>query len=276
MSDVPARASRPERCSSVVAISCGERCSCSSSQSRRPRSTLPDRVAITRPSSGVNPMVVSTLRPSTTAARDAPAPRWHVTMRSPRSGRPTQFSGPAGAVRVGQAMESVAADAVLLPPLARDRVRRRRRRHGGVEGGVEAGDAGTAGRTAVTASSAARDLGWWSGARSIEAGQPLPHRGVDDHRAGEVAAAVDDAVTDGIGTRPVDAMACSSSVVSTPDGPAGRSALCSRTSTSSSRRSFRLEEPALTTSTRTHYSPRGSVGQVHPEIAGSSSPCSRV
>ena len=38
-------------------------------------STLPDLVAMTRPSSGVNPIVVSTDRPSRTAASEAPAPR---------------------------------------------------------------------------------------------------------------------------------------------------------------------------------------------------------
>jgi hypothetical protein len=34
-----------------------------------------------RPSSGVKPIVVSTERASSTAHRDAPAPRWHVTSR---------------------------------------------------------------------------------------------------------------------------------------------------------------------------------------------------
>ena len=49
------------------------------SHSSRPGSTVPDRVAITRPSSGVNPMVVSTHVPSRTAASEAPDPKWHVT-----------------------------------------------------------------------------------------------------------------------------------------------------------------------------------------------------
>ncbi len=52
-----------------------------SSHSTAPGSTDPDRVAMTRPSSGVKPIVVSTDRPSRTAASDAPAPRWQVTMR---------------------------------------------------------------------------------------------------------------------------------------------------------------------------------------------------
>src|SRR5258708_595238 len=37
---------------------------------------------MTRPSSGVKPIVVSTERPPRTAASDAPAPRWQVTALS--------------------------------------------------------------------------------------------------------------------------------------------------------------------------------------------------
>ena len=59
------------------------------SQSTRPGSTLPERVAITMPSSGVKPMVVSTERPSRTAHSDAPAPRWQVTTRSAAASRPS-------------------------------------------------------------------------------------------------------------------------------------------------------------------------------------------
>lgn len=42
---------------------------------------LPGRVAMTSPSRGVKPVVVSIERPSRTAASDAPAPRWQVTVR---------------------------------------------------------------------------------------------------------------------------------------------------------------------------------------------------
>ena len=49
---------------------------------------LPERVAMTRPSRGVKPIVVSTDRPPRMAARDAPAPRWQLTMRSSSTGRP--------------------------------------------------------------------------------------------------------------------------------------------------------------------------------------------
>ena len=89
MSAVPARPRRPERCSSVAASSAGGVPTCSSSQSTSPGSMDPERVAMTNPSSGVKPIVVSTERPPSTAARDAPAPRWQVTMRSSSAGRPT-------------------------------------------------------------------------------------------------------------------------------------------------------------------------------------------
>ena len=89
MSAVPASPSSPERCSSVAASSAGGMPTCSSSHKTRPGSRLPERVAMTRPSSGVKPMVVSTERPSLTAASEAPAPRWQVTTRKPLRERPS-------------------------------------------------------------------------------------------------------------------------------------------------------------------------------------------
>ena len=65
----------------------------SSSHSSSPGSTLPERVAITRPSSGVNPIVVSTERPAAIAHREAPAPRWQLTMRVPASALTSRSSG---------------------------------------------------------------------------------------------------------------------------------------------------------------------------------------
>ena len=54
--------------------------------------------------------------------------------------------------------------------------------------------AGTSGRTAVTAASAARDFGWWSGARSVRASRRRDDAGVDPHGSGEGRPAVDDPV----------------------------------------------------------------------------------
>ena len=41
---------------------------------------------MTSPSSGVNPIVVSTDCPEWTAHSEAPAPRWQLTTRSPSAG----------------------------------------------------------------------------------------------------------------------------------------------------------------------------------------------
>ena len=66
---------RPEAFSRPSASSATLRPRSRSSHSRSPGSVLPARVAITSPSSGVKPIVVSTLRPRSTAASEAPAPR---------------------------------------------------------------------------------------------------------------------------------------------------------------------------------------------------------
>ena len=51
-------------------------------------SRSPDRVPITRPSNGDRPIDVSTLRPQSIAAIDAPLPRGAVISRTSESGRP--------------------------------------------------------------------------------------------------------------------------------------------------------------------------------------------
>ena len=60
---------------------------CSCSQSNAPGSTVPLRVAITAPSSGVKPMLVSTLRPSRTAHAETPDPMCAITTCSCSAGR---------------------------------------------------------------------------------------------------------------------------------------------------------------------------------------------
>ena len=51
-------------------------------------SMSPDRVPMTRPSSGVRPIEVSTLRPPRTAQADAPLPRCSVTRSTESTGLP--------------------------------------------------------------------------------------------------------------------------------------------------------------------------------------------
>ena len=81
MSAVPARPSSPDSRSRASPISPIDSPPRSASHTISPGSTLPDRVAIGSPSSGVKPIVVSMDRPPATAASDAPAPRWQVTIR---------------------------------------------------------------------------------------------------------------------------------------------------------------------------------------------------
>ena len=138
MSAEPVSPRRPERCSSVEASSEGGMPTCSSSQSSRPGSMEPERVAMTSPSSGVKPIVVSTEMPPATAASEAPAPRWHVTTRKLLDLAPGELGGAPGRVRVREAVEAEAAKIPALAPLGRQRIRRRRLGHAGVEGRVEA------------------------------------------------------------------------------------------------------------------------------------------
>ena len=136
------------------------------SHSTSPGSTVPDRVAMTSPSSGVKPMVVSTDRPPSTAASDAPAPRWQVTRRSSTSGL--------------QATRRRDAAYVQRRPWNPYRRRLQRLRHSRGRAYVAAAcgkwawnavskhaTAGTFGSARPTAWRAASDFGWWSGARSI-------------------------------------------------------------------------------------------------------------
>ena len=53
---------------------------------------MPERVPIMRPSSGVNPIVVSTLRPPSTAVIEQPFPRWQVTTFSDRKFFPSNWA----------------------------------------------------------------------------------------------------------------------------------------------------------------------------------------
>ena len=166
--------------------------SCCWSQSSRPGSTEPDRVAITRPSSGVKPMVVSTERPSRTAHSDAPAPRWHVTTcaRRPRPAPRTRARGrgsrsaarrSARATRAGARRSLPAAGAWRGRPCRSRRPRARR------------------GNARRTASSAASDFGWWSGASAVSSGSAASTCLVDDHRLAKALAPVDDPVPSHVG-----------------------------------------------------------------------------
>ena len=83
----------------------------------------PDRVPMTRPSSGVRPIEVSTDRPPSIAVTDAPLPRWKTICLSSARGRPTNAAAASRDELVGRAVEAVSTDAVRLGQLAVDRVR---------------------------------------------------------------------------------------------------------------------------------------------------------
>ena len=93
------------------------------------------RLLMTRPPAGVSPMLVSTQRPSITAARLAPLPRCASTTR-PRAASPATCSQLGQQERVGEAVKAVAPQ----PGYAGDGQRAADRRQIAMEGGIEAGD----------------------------------------------------------------------------------------------------------------------------------------
>ena len=60
---------------------------------------VPERVPIIKPSSGVNPMVVSMLTPSRMAASEHPLPKWQVIVRSDFRSLPRMAAARRGAIR---------------------------------------------------------------------------------------------------------------------------------------------------------------------------------
>ena len=104
-------------------------------------SMSPERVPITRPSSGVSPIDVSTLRPPLDRGRArAVAEVQHDQVDVSASGAPEQPAACARDVRVRGAVEPVAPDAVLLGDLRSIGVGVGMRRQRLVERGVEDGD----------------------------------------------------------------------------------------------------------------------------------------
>ena len=244
-----------------------------------PGSTEPERVAITRPSSGVKPIVVSTERPPATAASEAPAPRWAVTRRSSRERALRAARRRAGSRRRGRGRGSRSGAAASAR--SRPRAPRRSRLPAGivgVEGGVEAGDRRQAGRSAASARIAATAGGLCSGARSARRSSSLLDAGVDERRAGELGAAVDDPVPGGV-DRPLgqDRLQLAAAAPPSPSTDLAVSCLERRRPRASSTRSFRLDEPALTTRMRAGEARhRQAASQVQSRTSGMSSRCSRT
>ena len=195
MSPVPASPVSPERCSSASSSSVALTPRRWTSQSSRPGSTLPGRDAITRPSIGVKPIVVSTDRPPATAASEAPAPRWHVTTR--RSVATQQLGCAARGVRVREPVEAEPA----ARPLGRQGVGGGRVGERRVERGVEAGGGGRLGQPQGEGVDRRERARLVQRRQLGELEQARAHVVVDPGRRPQRVAAVHDAVRDGVGRR---------------------------------------------------------------------------
>ena len=147
----------------------------------------------------MNPIDVSTERPPSTAATEAPAPRWQQITRSRSGGRPSSSAARPRGVGVREPVEAEAAERVPVAPLARQGVGRRGGRHVAVECRVEARH-----RRHV------RKHGGHGGHRveggrlvqrrqRCELAQGLEDGGIEAHRPGEPRAAVDHTVRDRVG-----------------------------------------------------------------------------
>ena len=245
---VPASPSSPERCSSVAASSAGRRpdvllepqdeARIDAARARRHHQALERREAHRRvdrapvedgrqraPRAEVAGRRGAARRAAGRAARRRGARRTRATGRGSRSGAgPSARATPAAARRWRR------------PPAGSrgTRCRSRPRR-------------GRPAATPLTASRAASDFGWWSGARSVSARSRATTVASISDRARELGAAVHDPVADGV-DRPEAADARRRprrhrSTRAARAGPPRRR----RASASSSTRSFRLLEPALTT-----------------------------
>ena len=161
----------------------------------RPGSISPQRVPMTSPEVGVRPIVVSMQRPSRTAARLAPEPRWARMTRPSgrlRAGDPGQLLHQIG---VGEAVEAVATDpGRLVPPRDRDDLRDARQVV--MEGRVEARHLGQLGIEAQERLDRSDLAGQVVGVVGDDPAQLVEDLGRDELRAVEAIASVDDAMTD--------------------------------------------------------------------------------
>ena len=84
---------------------------------------------MTRPSSGVSPIVVSILRPCSTAHIDAPDPRWQTMAFTAVTGLPNAFANCFVNISVGRAVEAVAPYTMVVIQMLGQSVAVRFRRH---------------------------------------------------------------------------------------------------------------------------------------------------
>ena len=117
-----------------------------------PGSTDPLRVPIMIPSSGVNPMVVSTLLPLSIAASEQPFPRWQLTIFSAASVALQQVRCAMRAILMIDAVKSVTANAAF-EPLVGSGINFCSQRQSAMESGVEDRDSALHSGNSFSASS---------------------------------------------------------------------------------------------------------------------------
>ena len=193
----------------------------------------------------MNPIVVSTLRPLDTAHSDAPAPRWQVTTRSPSVGRPSSSAVRRAAYacespwkpnrRTGQRSRQAAGTAYVAA--AR-----------GIPEWKAVSKQATDGmppKAFRVASIPARARGWCSGASEVR--DSMRERTASSTITGEVSSAPPCTTRWPTASKSHEPAASPSTEAS----PSQSSRSCCSTISSASSRtlSFRLEDPALTTST---------------------------
>jgi hypothetical protein len=125
-----------------------------------------------------------------------------------------------------------------------------------VEGGVEAGHRRHAGQGDLDRRQRGQRLRLVQRRQVGQRPQPLLDVAVEHHRPGELRAAVDDAVADRVDPLQPPSVRVTAGSSARPRG-AGRSWEATTVSFSSSTRSFRLLEPALTTRIRIGAAPTG-------------------
>ena len=158
---------------------------------------MPDRVAITSPSSGVNPIVVSTdLPPRCGQGRTRP----EMTGDDPQviDRLSSEFRSSSRGVGVGEPVEAEPAEVPAPAPLKREGIGGGGGRHGCVKRGVETADLWNARQESADQFERAKRSGLMQRREVDQRVELLKRRRVDQRRTDQLAAAVDDAVADGI------------------------------------------------------------------------------
>ncbi len=164
-------------------------------------SRSPERVPIRSPSSGVNPMVVSTETPWSTAAMLQPLPRWQVMILSVLMSLPSRAAARSRDKPVGGSVKSVPPDLVLRVERIGNAVQVRALRHLRVKGRVEHAHLRRA-RQIDLACGNAPEIVRIVQRRQLDVLPERPDHFVrDQDRAGERLAAVHHAVADGVDVR---------------------------------------------------------------------------